>query len=213
MKTGIGEDGTSWRLLGYSLLLTVLVLLLGTAGFYFLGEARGWFEALYLTVMIVTTVGLKEQYPEFNTAETRWSLVVMLLGIVTVLYATGNLVTFLISGELNRILGRRQLEGKIQKLNKHFIVCGFGRMGRALCDSLESKGAPFVAIERDPQRIPVALDRGYLHITGDATLENTLETAQIKKARGLASCLRGDADNVLVVLSARGLNEKMTITA
>ena len=201
------------RQLQVSLGLLVLVLVTGTTGFLLLGDSRGWMEAVYLTVMIVTTVGLKDQYPLFNEAENVWALLVMLVGVVTALYAAGNLVAFLIGGELKNVLGRRQLEGKIKGLRDHFIVCGFGRMGRALCDALRDRNISFVVVDHNPERTAMAGQRGHLYILGDATLEQTLETAHILEARGLASCLKSDADNVLVTLSARGLNDSIVITA
>ncbi|HSR54558.1 MAG TPA: NAD-binding protein [Acidobacteriota bacterium] len=207
------EEPESLKKFKDSLMLVAVVLLAGTVGFWIVGEGRSLFESFYLTVMIVTTVGLKEQYSEFNDAETTWSLLVMLVGIITALYATGNLVAFLIDGELKRVLGRRQLENKVAKLEDHFVVCGFGRMGRALCSALHEKGIPFVVIDFDPERTAMAEARHYLYLLGDATLEKTLEQARIETARGLASCLKGDPDNVLVTLSARGLKEDLLITA
>ena len=152
---------SSSRQLRASVVLLALVLVVGTLGFYLLGDSRGALEAVYLTVMIVTTVGLKDQYPRFNDAESAWSLVVMLVGVVTALYATGNLVAFLIGGELKSVLGRRQLEGKIKRLRNHFIICGFGRMGRALCDALRQRKTSFVVIDNNPQRTAMAEEGGY----------------------------------------------------
>ena len=213
MTRSRSPKSSSRRHVRASLGLLAGVLIAGTLGFYLLGDSRGVLESVYLTVMIVTTVGLKDQYPRFNDAESAWSLVIMLGGVATVLYATGNLVAFLIGGELKSMLGRRQLEGKIQRLGDHFIVCGFGRMGRALCEALSKRKISFVVIDNNPERTATAEERGYLYILGDATLDQTLETAHILDSRGLATCLKSDADNVLVTLSARGLHESIVITA
>ncbi len=196
-----------------SLGLLAGILVTGTLGFYLLGDSRGVLESVYLTVMIVTTVGLKDQYPRFNDAESAWSLVVMLVGVAAALYATGNLVAFLIGGELKSILGRHQLQSRIKLLRDHFIVCGFGRMGRALCEALSKRDISFVVIDYNSERTALAEEHGYLYILGDATLDQTLETAHIREARGLATCLKSDADNVLVTLSARGLDQDIVITA
>ena len=213
MTIGRTPESSRWRQLKASLGLLATVLIAGTLGFYLLGDSRGVLESVYLTVVIVTTVGLKDQYPHFNEAESAWALVIMLVGVATALYATGNLVAFLIGGELRTLLGRRQLESKIKLLRDHFIVCGFGRMGRALCDALSKRKTSFVVIDNNPERTAMAEERGYPYILGDATLEQTLETARILDARGLATCLKSDADNVLVTLSARGLHEGIVITA
>ncbi len=92
-------------------------------------------------------------------------------------------------------------------------MCGFGRMGRALCEALSKRDISFVVIDYNPDRTAMAEEHGYLYILGDATLDQTLETAHIHEARGLATCLRSDADNVLVTLSARGLDGDIVITA
>jgi voltage-gated potassium channel len=205
------RDASPWEQFKTSLSLVSLVLVAGTIGFLVLNPNRGLFQSFYLTVTIVTTVGLKD--PDFNAHEEIWSLIVMLVGITVALYAAGNLVAFLIGGELKRVLGRRQLQDKINRLNHHYIVCGFGRMGRALCRSLASRDISFVLIDHDPAKVRMADELGFLYIRGDATSERNLELAQISKALGLASCLKSDADNVLVTLSARGLNSAVNITA
>ena len=105
------------------------------------------------------------------------------------------------------------MEGKIKLLRDHFIVCGFGRMGRALCEALSKRKIPFVVIDNNPERTTTAEEHGYLYILGDATQDQTLETAHILDSRGLATCLKSDADNVLVTLSARGLHDGIIITA
>ena len=184
MTIGRTPESSRWRQLKASLGLLATVLIAGTLGFYLLGDSRGVLESVYLTVVIVTTVGLKDQYPHFNEAESAWALVIMLVGVATALYATGNLVAFLIGGELRTLLGRRQLESKIKLLRDHFIVCGFGRMGRALCDALSKRKTSFVVIDNNPERTAMAEERGYPYILGDATLEQTLETARISGCPG-----------------------------
>lgn len=196
-----------------SLVVIVFVLVAGSLGFYLLGNSRSLFECFYLTMMIVTTLGLKEQFPRFNEAESIWSLLVMMVGILTALYAASNLTAFFAGGEMKRVLGRRQLQSNIDRLENHFIVCGFGRMGRALCDALSAKRVPFVVIDLNPDRTAMADQRDFLYILADATMEATLSMARIDQARGLATCLKSDADNVLVTLSARGMNEGIPIIA
>ena len=137
----------------------------------------------------------------------------MLVGISAALYAASNLVAFIIDGEMRRIFGKRQLQNKISRLKDHFIVCGFGRIGRALCALLSEEGAPFVLIEHNVQCTEEADRLGYLHLQGDAMSEQVLMEAGIGNASGLASCLCNDADNVFVILTVRGINDKITLIA
>lgn len=199
------------RQLKLSIILLVSLLLVGVAGFYLLGDGRTLFDALFMTAHVLTTVG--DSRRQLNGAEEVWETVLMLAGIVAALYAGGNLVAFLIGGEIQRMFGRRQLLNKISRLHDHYIICGFGRMGRALCAALAQRDVPFVLIENNAERTAAADRLGYLYILGSAMAEQDLQLARLDEARGLASCLRSDADNVFVALTARGLNEKLTIIA
>lgn len=176
------------RQLGLSIAILVLLLVVGSAGFYLLGTDHSPFQSIYITALILTTVGMKEGHAQMNTGQQVWALVIMLAGISAALYAAGNLVAFLIDGELQRFFGRHQLQNKIDRLKEHFIVCGFGRMGQALCAKLNSMEAPFVLIDHSPQRTKEADDLGYLYIQGDAMSEQVLKDARVDSARGLASC-------------------------
>lgn len=196
-----------------SLYVLVTLLLIGASGFMLLGDDRSVFESIYVTLLILTTVGMKEASIKLNEAEQAWAVVLMVAGISTALYAAGNLVALIIEGDLRRMFGRRQLKSKIDRLDNHYIVCGFGRMGRALCRSLADKGVPFVLIELDTARTTLADELGYLYVVGDATLERVLQEARIDKAAGLATCLQSDADNVFVTLTARELNAELQIIA
>ncbi len=194
-----------------SFVVLVMLLVGGASGFLLLGDQRSLFESVYLTVVILTTVGMKEGGLQLTRGEQAWALVLMMTGISAVLYVGSILVAFFIDGDLRRLLGKRQLQKKISHLHNHIVVCGFGRMGRALCERLTEKEVPFVLIEDDPQRTAIADELGYLYLLGDAMSQQVLEQARVDRARGLASCLRSDADNVFVTLTARSLNEKLTI--
>ena len=187
------------------------MLAAGAAGFYILGTDLTVFQSVYLTSLILTTVGMKESQITLNSAQQAWALIVILVGISASLYAAGNLVAFIVDGELRRVFGKRQLQNKIGRLKDHYIVCGFGRMGRALCEALDRQEAQFVLIEHNTQRTQEAERLGYLHLHGDAMSEEVLMAARVDHARGLASCLRNDADNVFVTLTVRGINEKITL--
>ena len=188
------------------------LVFVGTLGFIILGHGRRTlFDSFWMTIQILTTVGdtgMDRTYPE-----KMWSAALMLFGVMAVFYLGINVVRFVLDGELREFLGRRQLESRISKLSDHFIVCGFGRMGKSLAEALADKKATFVVIDSSPERIAQADQRDYLFIEGDAMTEEVLEQAQVRRARGLASCLPDDADNVFAALTARDLNKDLTIVA
>jgi len=180
--------------------------------FYVIGAGRrSWFDALWMTLQILTTTG--DTGFARTHAEQVWSVALMAVGVLVVFYLGINVTAFILDGELRQVLGRRRLESRISKMQGHFIICGFGRMGRALAEALEAKGAKFVIIDRDEQTMLGAAERGYLHLRGDAMSDVDLEKAQIRNAAGLATCLPEDSDNVFVTLTARHLNKNMRIVA
>jgi voltage-gated potassium channel len=128
------------------------------------------------------------------------------------LYALGVGARVLIEGELREILGRRQLNKKIEHLKNHYIICGYGRMGKIICKELLQNKAPFIVVENFPDVVTTIGD-DILVLQGDATQDSVLKDAGIDRARGLITVLSTDADNLYVVLSARGLNPELRIVA
>jgi voltage-gated potassium channel len=128
------------------------------------------------------------------------------------LYALGVGARVVIEGEIREILGRRQLSKKIENLRNHYIICGYGRMGKTVCKEMIQNGAPFIIVEMDPE-ILTTIPKDTLSMQGDSTQDSVLRDAGIEKARGLISVLSTDADNLYVVLSARGLNPQLRIVA
>jgi len=192
--------------------LLVVLVMAGTLGFIILGHGRRTlFDSFWMTIQILTTVGdtgMDRTYPE-----KLWSAGLMLVGVMAVFYLGVNVVRYVLDGELRDYLGRRQLESRISKLSDHFIVCGFGRMGKALAETLAERKATFVVIDASAERIAQAEQRDFLFVEGDAMTEEVLELARVRHARGLATCLANDADNVFVTLTARDLNRTLTIVA
>lgn len=204
------------RKLVTSLVLFGVLLSFGTFGFYIVDrldsadDARPLIDCFYFTLVVLTTVGMSG--PE-SPEERYFSIILMMVGIFVLAAAASNLVAFAVDGELNLYLSRRKLERMIQNLAGHYIVVGFGRMGRALCEDLQAHGESFVLIERDPDLAADAQRHGYLTVIGDATEEETLEHAGIGSAVGLTTCLPDDPANVFVTLTARGLRPQMEIVA
>ena len=169
-------------------------------------------DALYMTVITIATVGYGEVH-KVSAAGKIFTVLLIFLGVGFFLYVVGNAVQFLVEGRIRHVLGRRILDKQINKLKDHFIVCGYGRMGRALCSYLTQKNLNVVVIEQNTKRVPVMDEDGILYLVGEATDEAILIKAGIKSARGIISVLGTDADNVFLVLITKGLNPELFIMA
>lgn len=193
-----------------SLLLILAVVLFGTVG-YVVIERWSAFDALYMTLTTITTVGYREVH-DLSGAGRVFTLVLIVFGVGTILYTLNNAARILIEGEIQEIFGRRKLEKKIRELKNHYIVCGFGRMGRVICRELGEKNARFVVVEKEDMTSDMT-DADMLYVKGDATKDEVLREAGIERAKGLISVLPTDAENLYVVLSARVLNPDLNIVA
>jgi voltage-gated potassium channel len=190
-------------------LLAVLgAIALGTVAFHLL---EGWsiLDSLYVTAQTVTTVGFGDLTP--RTALGRgFATVFMLVGVGIVLYALTSTVQSIVHSELFARYGHSR---KMSKLRDHFIICGAGRVGSHLIRSLRAVDGTFLVIESDQRKCEALMDLGIAVLVRDATLEESLIEAGVEHARGLATCLPDDADNVYVVLTARDLNPGIHIVA
>lgn len=175
---------------------------------------EGWsfIDALYMTVITLATVGYGEVH-EISPEGRLFTVILIFLGVGFFLYVVGNVIQFLVEGRIRHVLGRRILDKQISKLKNHFIVCGYGRMGQALCGYLIQRYLDVVVVEQNPDRVPVMDKDDILYIVGGATDEDTLMKAGIKRARGIISVLGSDADNVFLVLIAKRLNPDIFVVA
>ena len=169
-------------------------------------------DALYMTVITVSTIGYGEVHAVSPEGRI-FTLVLIVMGVGFFLYVIGNVVQFLVEGRIREVLGRHKLDKQIDQLNNHYIVCGYGRMGRALCRYLAQRNLEFVTIEKNEDRIPIMNEDGVLYIAGEATAEENLRKAGLKKASNLITALGTDADNVFLVLLAKGLNPNLYVVA
>ncbi len=187
------------------------LLVVGTAGFYSL-EDWTLAESLYVTVTTLATVGYGDYHPS-GALSRAFATFFMLFSIATVGLLLSAAIQSLVETELDEAFGRRRRHREMDKLHDHIIVCGAGRVGSRIIRELRRASAPFVVVEQDAQQVANLSDDGVFVITRDATLEETLREAGVERARALASCLPSDADNVYVVLTARGLNPALHIVA
>ncbi len=190
-----------------ALLLVLIVIVAGTIGYIVLGF--GVLDALFQTVTTITTVGFREVRPLY-TAGKIFTIVLILAGVGTALYAFGVIIETLVEGHLRRDIERRRMERSIARMTGHTIVCGWGRVGRAVADYLAGQGIDVVVVDHDPERLA-----GVPHATivGDVTDDEVLRTAGLMRAKALVTAINTDAENVYVTLSARALRPDLVIVA
>ncbi len=199
-----------WRQVLYSALLVFLVIAAGTAG-YSLLEGWGFLDSLYMTVITITTVGYGEIHP-LDVPGRVFTIFLIFFGLGIILYILNTGAKIIIEGEFAQLLGRRKLEKRIRRLKSHYIICGYGRMGRIISREFQAYGTEFVVIEKEAALLEADLE-GVLFIRGDATRDEVLREAGIEHAAGLVSALPTDAENLYVVLTAKGLNPQLTVVA
>jgi len=188
-----------------------IALVFGTMGFRLIA---GWsFTAsFYVTVQTLTTVGYGDLPPR-SFAGRGFAIIVMLIGVGGVALAASTIVQSVVQSEMVSAFGERRQSRRMSKLYDHYIICGSGRVGSHLVRDLQHAQAKFVIIENDAARAAEFSQRGFHVLVGDATLEETLKSAGVERACGLAACLPNDADNVYVVLTSRDLNPRLHIVA
>jgi len=199
------------RHLRFSLAALVAIIAIGTFG-YSMVEDWSLFDSLYMTVITLATVGFKEVQPLSDQGKL-FTIVLIISGTGMIAYTLSSLLQFTLEGQLRKILGRKKLESRISKLRDHYIICGFGRIGNLICSEFHSHPLPFVVVEKESQLVERLARSGYMYVEGDATDDETLQSAGIEHAKGLITAVTSDTDNVYITLTARGLNPKLFILA
>jgi len=189
----------------------VIIISLGIIG-YMTIENWSFLDALYMTIMTITTVGYGEVHPLSRGGEV-FSIFLMVGGVGGGLYALSLLVEYMVAGQLGITMGRRRMKTEMAKLKDHFILCGYGRVGREIARTFNEEGVPFVVVDNAENALTQAGADGFLYIKGDATSDDTLKEARVEKARGLVAAVGSDVDNTYITLSARELRPDLFITA
>lgn len=203
---------SAWRDLGWALLAVLALLGIGTAGFVFLTGASV-IDALYMTVITISTVGFEEAVPiESAWAKAFTASLIFSALLVTALVFRG-IAELAVADVLGQYMGRRRMQGQIDRLSGHAIVCGYGRMGRGVVGELEAEGHPLVVIEPDEETSRDLANQGYLVVWGDGTRDGTLRRAGIERAGSVIAVAGTDETNIVITLSSRALNPDLRIAS
>lgn len=189
---------------GVSLLF--LVLLIGTVWFSVM-ENFTPLDALYMTVITVSTVGFKEVQNLDNSGKL-FVVFLIISGLTVLTYTLGAVGRVIIEGSIQRYLGRQRMMREVEKLKNHYLICGHGRMGKILCEELQREGVDFVVIEGDPLVAEKLVEIGYLVVEGDATEDKVLEKAGVARAKGLVAVVSNNVNNLYITLSAREMSRE-----
>lgn len=180
----------------------MLVIFIGIIGFHTI-EGWSFLDSLYMTIITIFTVGFQE-VKELSPLGRIFTIFVIMGGVGTALFAFKKVAEIVFEGGMKESWRRRKMEKQLENLKEHYIVCGYGRMGKIVSERLHEEHLPFVIVENNPKKIDdLRNERKYLFIPGDATQEEILLQAGIKHARGLAALLPSDADNLYLVLTVR----------
>jgi len=189
----------------------VSVLFAGAIGYHQI-EGWNWLDSIYMTVLTVSTVGYREVHP-LSDAGKIFTIVMIAFGVGIVAAAFSVIAKAVFENQLRRFLERRGIQKEVNSMRGHTIVCGYGRMGRTVADELTRHGEKVVVIDNEP-RVADEIERDGIHVVlGDATDEDVLANAGIERAKSLVATLEGDADNLFLTLTARGMNPDLNIIA
>lgn len=200
-----------WRRLVWPAALLVGIAVYGVAG-YMLLEGWSFLDAVYMVVLILSSVGFREVRP-LDTGGQVFTLTLMVLGVTLLLTTVALLAQAVAEGGLGARGRRRRMQRAVDRMRGHFIVCGYGRVGRTVSRELEGEGAAFVVVDRNEELEEELVRDGVVNIIGDATSDDTMKAAGIDRAKALVCALDSDANNVFVTIVARALSPDVYIVA
>lgn len=198
----------SIKQLKLGLALLALTIIIGTFG-YMVIEKWDFLDSLYMTIITITTTGFKEVNPLSEIGKI-FTIVMIIFGVGSIAYTGGRAVQVIFEAQLFR---RRRMSKKLEQLRNHYIVCGYGRMGKYICEELIGENKSFAVIDNNLAKIERLIELGYVYVNGDSASDSTLLEAGITRAKGLVAVLSNDAENVFATLSAKVLNPKLFVVA
>jgi voltage-gated potassium channel len=195
----------------FALSLLVAILALGTFGYHII-EGWGWFDGFYMTLTTMATVGYGEIHP-LSRAGRGFTSILIIASVLAVGYTIAAVSQALLQSEFRKALGRRRMERELSHLTGHYVICGAGRVGRTAARELRARGHECVLIEKDPVRAQWAGEQKIPVVIGNASSEENLRKARIQHARGFVTAVSSDAENLYIVLTARGIRSDLKIIA
>lgn len=209
----MGERRRAIQSLRILIILLILVYGLGTVG-YVLIEGWTWVEALYMTAITLTTVGFSEVRP-LSTLGRLYTVMLIIVGIGGVSYSVVLISQYVLETSLSSLSREKRMAREIENLSNHYIVCGYGRVGQRATDLIVQGGGKVVVIDQNLETIEELREEknGVYYVLGDATDDEALLSSGLERAAGLLVCTGDDADNLFIVLSARGLKKDLLIIA
>jgi voltage-gated potassium channel len=194
------------------LAVVIGAIVIGTTGFLVLEPGWRLIDALYMTVITLTTVGFREVQP-LGDAGRVWTMILSLAGVGLIFGSVGIVAEYLVVEATSGRREAKRMADAVKELSGHYILCGYGRVGQTVARELVHAGRKAVVIDILPDSLARARREGFLEVEGDATEEATLRAAGIERARGLITTIDSDAHNVYVILSARALNPQLFVVA
>jgi len=196
---------------GVPLLCLVIFICVSCAGYMFFESDYTWLDSLYMTIITISTVGIKEVGDGLGDAGRIWTMFTIIGGLTLMTILGTQIAAFVVEGQVRGVIRRQQLERKITNLSGHVIICGYGRMGHQIAQNITAAGRNVVIVDRDPERIALAEQAGLFYIQGDAQDDNILEAAGVMRAKVLYAALSSDADNLFVTLSVKQDNPQLLV--
>jgi voltage-gated potassium channel len=194
------------------LFFAIFVVVIGVVG-YRITANLSWLDSLYMTVITLSTVGFREVGPGLDTDAKLFTVFLILGGAGFLAFSIKTTTEVLMDDATKHFFYQRSILKRLDKMRDHYIVCGLGRVGRSVCEELVAEEVAFIAVERDAEEVRYAQERGWGVLHGDGTYDRVLEMAGIDRAKGLMSCVDSDANNLLLIMTARALAPTIVISA
>jgi voltage-gated potassium channel len=217
MATLITMFGSIYKRITWAGIALIAILAVGSLGYWLIGGRENSFlDVLYMTFITITTIGFNEVVDmTANPGGRAFTMVIAVSGIGVIAYIATNVTALLIEGELTKSFRSRKMEKKAGSLENHYIICGFGRIGRHIVEELDSTGRSYVVIEKDENHVEKLLDahKDSIAIRGDATDDSVLIAGGIRTAKGIFAVAGDDNQNLVISLTAKQLNPKIKVVA